>query len=72
MSKQKLNAEEYRVICGILLAIILFLVWQWNQSENHRVKLVEELTSANDTIEELERKIDDLNETISWYEEQSP
>jgi len=69
MSDPRHNAEGYRAICIILLVVIGFLAWQWHQSEQHRLNLLDELNDAKYTIEELEKKNEDLSELVSWYED---
>ena len=53
----------------IFFVIVFFLLYSWHKSEDNRSALLEELNEAKDRIEELEEKVKDLNETVSWYED---
>ena len=51
MKKTEHSPEAWKVICGILIAIIVFLLYMWNQSENNRLKLLDELNELKDRQE---------------------
>ena len=53
MKAPKYNAEEYRVLCIILVVIIAVMGWMWYQSEENRLKLLDELNETKSHVEEL-------------------
>lgn len=57
MSNPKHSAETYRVFCIILIVAIAAILWGWHNSEENRLKLLNELNEAQDRIEELEHEL---------------
>ena len=67
MSNPRHSAEGYRAICILLVIVIAALIWGWHNSEQNRLKLLDELQSRE---AEYEEKIYELkNEIESWKEE---
>ena len=60
MGKRKYTAEEYRVFCIILVAIIIVMGIFWYGSDQKRLKLLEENEALNSRIEELKEEIYEL------------
>ena len=70
MKAPRYNAEEYRIICIILVVIIVFMGWFWYQSEKNRLKVLDDLKEAESKIEDAESKIEDQDDEIIFlYEE---
>ena len=56
MRKPERTHEEWKVICGILIAVIIFLIYGWYNSEQNRLKLLDELETVKSEYAELYKK----------------
>ena len=48
--------NKYKALSILLAIAIALLAWGWHNSENNRLKLLEELRAAQDRITELENR----------------
>lgn len=57
MANPRHTAEGYRAICILLVVVIAALIWGWHNSEQNRLKLLDELQETQDRVEELEYEL---------------
>lgn len=61
-------SKETKTIAWILIVIILACLYGWYNSEQNRLKLLDELHEAEYKIEELTSENYDLKELINTYD----
>ena len=52
MKEPRYTAEQYQVMCRILVVILIIVLFWWWRSENARIKRIEELKLRIDQYEE--------------------
>jgi len=61
-------SQETKIIAWILIVIILACGYGWYNSEQNRLKLLDELHEAEYKIEELTSENESLHELIAYYD----
>jgi len=49
MKKERTN-QEWKIICGILVVVIIVLIYGWHNSEQNRLKLLDELRVTQEQV----------------------
>ena len=57
MKEPRHSAEGYRAICIILVVVMAIMGWMWYQSEENRLKLLDELRDTQSQVEELKDEL---------------
>ena len=61
-------SKETKAIAWILIVIIIACLYGWYNSEQNRLKLLDELHEAEYKIEELTSENESLHELIAYYD----
>jgi cell division protein FtsL len=64
MKKHERSGQEWKAICILLAAAVLFLAWGWHSAERKRADVLDELDAKNAEIEEMRLEINDLREML--------